>query len=203
MKGRIIMRIVATVVFVFLAGGAAAQTLRAPSNAGASSCLRLANNARAANEGIFQTDILEPAGADRLRARFLVSNRCLVAVRVMGGLRGDGSEIRQRGPIDVLAASILVENNGRPIGTTVGHASMPSFVVPANGQTEVSVLIVLDAVITPSEVPVVYAPSWWTPGRQAVYIRGGSERLVVTGADVSYDVAGWCAHYEDRRCGEY
>ena len=144
-----------TVVFVFVATGAAAQTLRWPTNAAASSCLRLANNPDV--EG-FQTDVLEPAGFDRLRARFLVSNRCRAAVRVMGGLRLDGSEVEQRGPIDVLAAAITEEGvtdfNRDPFafGAVVGRASMPSFVVPANGRTEVSVLVVLDGVVTPSDV---------------------------------------------------
>lgn len=157
------MRNVAIVVFVFVAiGAAAAQTLRWPVNASASSCLRLSNNPDVAG---FQTDIIEPAGADRLRARFLASNRCSVAVRVMGGLHPDGSEIQQRGPIDVLAAAIEEEGvadfTGDPFafGMVVGRASMPSFVVPANGRTEVSVLIILDGVVTPSDVVVVYVPS--------------------------------------------
>ena len=206
------MRNVAIVVFVsvFVASGSAAQTLRWPTNAGAGSCLHLSNNPDVHN---FQTDILEPAGADRVRARFLVSNRCRVAVRVMGGLRRDGSEIRQRGPIDVLAVKDAPERGPRGFRTyapVVGRASMPSFVVPAAGpgdaadgggaplgRTEVSVLVVLNGVVTPSEVAVVTAWSW---GREYVYTRGGSRGVGVVSRS---DETGWCAHYEDRRCGEY
>ena len=159
-QGRIIMRNVATVVFVFVvfvAIGTAAQTLRSPVNSGAAGCLRLANNPEL-SPPYFQTDILEPAGADRVRARFLVSNRCRVAVRVMGGLRMDGSEIEQRGPIDVLALQDAPGDRG---GTApvAGRASMPSFVVPANGRMEVDALIMLAGAVTPSEVAVAVAPS--------------------------------------------
>ena len=201
-KGESIMRSVATVVFVFafvfLAGGAAAQTLRSPVNSEvAGHCLRLANNAAAADAGAFQTDILEAAGADRVRARFVVSNRCRVAVRVMGGLRFDGSEIEQRGRIEVLA---LQDDPGAQYwddATVAGRAFMPSFVVPAAGRTEVSVLVVLDGAVTSSAVAVVVAPAaQYGP----VFTRGGSRQVWYRFPD---DVTGWCAHYEDRRCGEY
>ena len=196
------MRNVATVVFVFVTIGAAAQTLRWPVNSDVGfSCLRLANNPDVADHGIFQTDILEPAGADRVRARFLVSNRCRVAVRVMGGLRMDGSEIEQRGPIDVLALQDAPGDRG---GTApvAGRASMPSFVVPANGRMEVDALIMLAGAVTPSEVAVAVAPSlaaaWGVNGW--AYTRGGSRYVNYVIPD---GVTAWCAHYEDRRCGEY
>ncbi len=200
------MRNVATVVFVFVfvAIGAAAQTLRSPANAAAAACLHLSNNPDVFR--LFQTDILEPAGADRVRARFLVSNRCRVAVRVMGGLRVDGSEIEQRGPIDVLALQDAPDpspaNNFNPRATVVGRDSMPSFVVPANGRTEVSVLIVLEGVVTPSDVAVavVVDPYNDAYGHGHASTRGGSKDVFFTVPD---GITGWCAHYEDRRCGEY
>ena len=199
------MRNVATVVFVFVTIGAAAQTLRWPVNSDVGfSCLRLANNPDVADHGIFQTDILEPAGADRVRARFLVSNHCRVAVRVMGGLRADGSEIEQRGRIEVLAVQDAPgDRNYRYAPAPVaGRAFMPSFVVPAAGRTEVSVLVVLDGVVTPSEVAVVVAPrhSVTVSAPGVVLTRGGSRFVYYTDPDGS---TGWCAHYEDRRCGEY
>lgn len=144
----------------------------------------------------FQTDILEPAGADRVRARFLVSNRCRVAVRVMGGLRMDGSEIEQRGPIDVLALQDAPGDRGQATAPVAGRASMPSFVVPANGRMEVDALIMLDGAVTPSEVAVAVAPK----GFGWAYTRGGSLRVEYVIPD---GVTEWCAHYEDRRCGEY
>ena len=202
------MRNVATVVFVFVfvAIGAAAQTLRWPVNSAVAyryGCLLLANNPDVARHGVFQTDILESAGADRVRARFLVSNRCRVAVRVMGGLRGDGSEIEQRGRIEVLAVQDAPGNRDYADGAVaVGRAFMPSFVVPANGRTEVSVLVVLDGAVTSSEVAVVVAPTSYDlfNGAGAAYTRGGSRVVSFANPD---DVTGWCAHYEDRRCGEY
>ena len=191
------MRNVATVVFVFVfvAIGAAAQTLRWPVNSATAGCLHMSNNP---DVYAFQTDILEPAGADRVRARFLVSNRCRVAVRVMGGLRWDGSEIEQRGRIEVLALQDDPGARTYDYATVAGRAFMPSFVVPAAGRTEVSVLVVLDGVVTPSEVAVIYAAPVNRYG--PVYTRGGSRRVDYRFPD---DVTGWCAHYEDRRCGEY
>ena len=194
------MRNVATVVFVFVAIGAAAQTLRSPNNAGAVVCLHMSNNPDV--HQVFQTDILEPAGADRVRARFLVSNRCRVAVRVMGGLREDGSEIEQRGPIYVLALQDAPYRSGP--APVAGRASMPSFVVPANGQMEVDALIMLDGAVTPSEVAVAVAPRYAYRAaavyRDVAYTRGGSRDVRYVIPDGS---TGWCAHYEDRRCGEY
>ena len=198
------MRNVATVVFVFVfvAIGAAAQTLRSPVNSGVGfGCLRLANNPDVARYGIFQTDILESAGADRVRARFLVSNRCRVAVRVMGGLRWDGSEIRQRGPIDVLALQDApIDRHGRATAPArvAGRASMPSFVVPANGRMEVDALIMLAGAVTPSEVAVAVATGGYNAGD--AYTRGGSVRVTYVTPD---GITAGCAHYEDRRCGEY
>ena len=42
------------------------------------------------NTVFFQTDIIEPAGADRVSVRFLAENWCHAAIRIMGGLRAPG-----------------------------------------------------------------------------------------------------------------
>ena len=96
-------------VGVFLAAVSAAadaQPLRNPPNVAAVGCLKLHNGAENLHGG-FQTDIVQPAGADRVSVRFLAENRCQTAIRVMGGVRADGRTIQQRGPIEIHAVRTL------------------------------------------------------------------------------------------------
>ena len=185
---------------VFLAAvflGAAADAQRWPPNGqiwpGPAGCLKLNNGA---DKGVFQTDIIEPAGADRVSVRFLAENRCQTAIRIMGGLRMDGRTIQQRGPIEIHA----VRATGR-LGESIGKGSLQSFVIPANGTVAVEGLVMLAAGAVPADVAVVIAARFGFGGiYDSAFVRGGTEQISVS---LPPGTTIYCAHYEDRRCGDW
>lgn len=172
---------------------------RWPVNAAAGLCLKLHNGADK-GYGVFQTDIIQPAGADRVSVRFTAQNRCQTAIRVMGGLRPDGRTIQQRGPIEIHAVR-ATEADYETRGESIGKGSLQSFVVPARGSVSVDGLVMLAAGAVPADVAVVMAfGNVESPGLRVAFVKGGTERVYVT---LPPDTTGYCAHYADRRCGDW
>ena len=190
-------RLVFAAVFLAAVSAAAVDAQRWPPNAylapGPDSCVKLMNGA---DKWAFQTDIIEPSGADRVSARFLVQNRCRTAIRVTGGLRLDGRNITQGGPIEIHA----VRKAEGDVGESIGKGSLQSFVVPANGTVAVDGLVMLAAGAVPADVAVVGAA-----GQYFVHVEGGTRRLSFRG-DGGPGRLGetvFCVHYADRRCGDW
>ena len=199
-------RLVFVAVFLAAVSAAAdAQPLRYPFNGhifnNGGGCLKLNNTFGWDDQRhyIFQTDIVEPAGADRVSVRFRVENRCQTAIRIMGGLRADGRTIQQRGPIEIHAVRVTAPpryaDGSHGGGESIGKGSLQSFVVPANGTVTVDGLVMLAAGAVPADVAVVAAsPVLW-----GAYTKGGTEHVLVT---LPPDSTVFCIHYADQRCGE-
>ena len=187
-------RLVFVAVFLAAVSAAAVDAQRWPPNAnvgmGPGGCLKLNNGA---DKGVFQTDIVESAGADRVSVRFLAENRCQTAIRVAGGIRADGRTIQQRGPIEIHAVRVrrvetvrvndfcrIFPENERCIEVSwsleaIGKGSLQSFVVPANGTVAVDGLVMLAAGAVPADVAVVSAA-----GQAGVYVEGGQDSCIST-----------------------
>ena len=175
------------------------------------------------NTVFFQTDIIEPAGADRVSVRFLAENWCHTAIRIMGGLRrarrtltfprpglarpgglrAPGRTIQQRGPIEIYA--LKVDKVDEDIACR-NNPSIPS----CKKEVEVIGKGSLESFVVPARETVavdglVMLDAGAVPADVTVV---AASRNWPYGVSSTYGSAprprgstGYCVHYADMRCG--